>query len=68
MPSFFNSSQHRVITWSTCCGDSLLTISLRDWSLMTGKGGGYKMGGGGGSEVLPLRKGGMEKVSQNVLG
>ena len=26
-----------------------------------GEGGGYKTGGGGASEVLPLRKGGSEK-------
>ena len=31
---------------------------LRDWSLITGRGGGYKTGGGGACEVLPLRKGG----------
>ena len=30
---------------------------LRDWSLITGRGGGYKTGGGA-REVLPLRKGG----------
>ena len=35
---------------------------FRDWSLITGRGG-YKTGGGGGArEVLPLRKGGMDKV------
>ena len=28
---------------------------FRDWSLITGRGGGYKTGGGGGAhEVLPL--------------
>ena len=32
---------------------------FRDWSLITGRGGGYKTGGAGGArEVLPLRKGG----------
>ena len=36
--------------------------ALRDWSLITGRGGGYKTGGGGAREVLPLRKGGAEKV------
>ena len=34
-----------------------------------GKGGGYKMGGGGGArEVLPLRKGGAEKVLAMLKG
>ena len=34
----------------------------REWSLITGRGGGYKTGAGA-SEVLPLRKGrGAEKV------
>ena len=51
---------------------------VRDWSLITGKGGGgYKTGGEGAWEVLPLRKGeGAEKVlamlklggAQQVLG
>ena len=30
---------------------------IREWSLVTGRGGGYKMGGGA-CEVLPLQKGG----------
>ena len=30
---------------------------MRDWSSIKGKGG-YKMGWGGGSKVLPLQKGG----------
>ena len=34
---------------------------FRDWSLITGRGGGYKTGGGA-REVLPLRKGGAETV------
>ena len=34
---------------------------VRDWSLIMGRGG-YKTGGGGAHEVLPLRKGGAEKV------
>ena len=50
---------------------------IREWSLITGRGGGYKTGGGGAREVLPLRKGGTEKVlailkggggAQKVLG
>ena len=42
--------------------------TLRDWSLITGRGGGYKMGGGGPREVLPLRKGGAEKVLAMLKG
>ena len=42
---------------------------IRDWSLITGRGGGYKTGGGGGAhEVLPLRKGGAEKVLAMLKG
>ena len=49
---------------------------FRHWSLITGRGGGYKMGGGGAREVLPLRKGGgggiffrhAEGGAQTVLG
>ena len=32
--------------------------AVRDWSLITGRGGGLKQEGGGGSEVVPLQKGG----------
>ena len=32
-------------------------LVIRDWSLITGRRGGYKTGGGA-CEVLPLRKGG----------
>ena len=35
---------------------------LRDWSLITGRGGGGYKTRGGAREVLPLRKGGTEKV------
>ena len=49
-------------------------LVVRDWSLITGRGG-YNTGGGGAREVLPLRKGGAEKVlamlkggAQKVLG
>ena len=37
---------------------------FRDWSLMTGRGGGGLQNGrgGGACEVLPLQKGGTEKV------
>ena len=41
---------------------------LRDWSLIKGRGGGYKTGGGGAREVLPLRKGGAEKVLAMLKG
>ena len=43
---------------------------IRDWSLITGRGGGYKTGGGA-REVLPLRKGGgggAEKVLAMLKG
>ena len=47
---------------------------LREWSLITGRGGATKREGGA-REVLPLRKGGAEKVlailkggAQKVLG
>ena len=33
---------------------------LRDWSLITGRGGGYKTGGGA-REVYPYEKGGRKK-------
>ena len=39
---------------------------VREWSLITGRGG-YKTGGGG-REVLPLRKGGAEKVLAMLKG
>ena len=35
---------------------------IRDWSLITGRGGGGYKTGGGAREVLPLWKGGAEKV------
>ena len=48
---------------------------IREWSLITGRGGGYKTGGGA-REVLPLKKGGgggksfshAEGGAQKVLG
>ena len=49
----------KLISYSICT-DSYES-DLRDWSLITGRGG-YKTGGGGACEVLPLRKGGAEKV------
>ena len=43
---------------------------VRDWSLITGRGGGgYKTGVGGACEVLPLQKrGGAEKVLDMLKG
>ena len=54
----------------------LIFTNLRDWSLITGRGGGAtKWQGGGAREVLPLRKGGGKKSlrhseggAQKVLG
>ena len=34
------------------------TLSVRDWSLITGRGGGYKTGGGGHVKFYPYEKGG----------
>ena len=39
----------------------LCTSVLRDWSLITGRGGGYKMGGGGHVKFYPYEKGGRKK-------
>ena len=44
-----------------------MLMSLRDWSLITGRRGGYKTGGRA-CEVLPLRKGGTEKVLAMLKG
>ena len=41
-------------------------LNIRDWSLISGRGG-YKTGGGA-REVLPLRKGGEEKVLAMLKG
>ena len=38
------------------CGKSQKAI--RDWSLITGRGGGYKTGGGGHVKFYPYEKGG----------
>ena len=34
---------------------------LRDWSLITGRGGGYKTGGGGHVKFYPYEKGGPKR-------
>ena len=46
--------------------EPIITIEVRDWSLITGRGG-YQTGGGA-REVLPLRKGGAEKVLAMLKG
>ena len=47
--------------WGCSSGVKCVTVRpeilLRDWSLITGRGGAYKTGRGGAREVLPLRKG-----------
>ena len=43
-------------------------LDIRDWSLITGRGGATKREGGGAPEVLPLRKGGAEKVLAMLKG
>ena len=44
-------------------------MTIRDWSLITGRGGATKREGGGVCEVLPLRKGGgAEKVLTMLKG
>ena len=35
---------------------------FRDWSLITGRGAGYKMGGGGLVKFYPYKKGGGQKT------
>ena len=40
----------------------------RNWSLIMGRGGGYKTGGGGACKDLPLRKGWAEKVLAMLKG
>ena len=46
----------------------LSPTQIRDWSLITGRGGATKQEGGGAREVLPLRKGGAEKVLAMLKG
>ena len=44
-------------------------MALRDWSLITGRGGGYKTGGGGHVKFYPYKKGGgAEKVLTMLKG
>ena len=42
-------------------------IGMWVWTFSDGEGGGYKMGGGA-REVLPLQKGGAEKVLDMLIG
>ena len=48
-------------------GNSTECFSLRDWSLITGRGGGLQNGRGA-REVLPVRKEGAEKVLSMLKG
>ena len=53
-----------------CDGPYPLALPLRDWSLITGRGGGGLQNGRGrgAHEVLPLRKRGAEKVLATLKG
>ena len=48
----------------------MATVSsmLRDWSLITGGGGGYKTGGGGHVKFYPYEKGGGKSFSRSEGG
>ena len=61
-PKFCGECMKGVLSQVLCVMGIQLTKGgvIRDWSLITGRGG-YKTGGGA-REVLPLRKGGAEKV------
>ena len=48
--------------------NKILITNIRDWSLVTWKGGGGYKTGGGACEVLPLRKRGVEKVLAMLKG
>ena len=43
-------------------------VWVRDWSLITGRGGGYKTEGGGHVKFYPYEKGGAEKVLAMLKG
>ena len=51
----------------SCTWHFVHVIFLRDWSLITGRGGGYKTGGGA-RKVLPLRKSGVENILAMLKG
>ena len=65
--------RHTMVTQHCFCGHQ---YPFRDWSLIMGRGGATKGEGRGAREVLPLQKGGVEKVlamlkgggAQKVLG
>ena len=42
--------------------------AFSDWSLITGRGGGYKTGGWGHMKFYPYEKGGAEKVLAMLKG
>ena len=62
---YFPSPHNVVCSCIEClCGrpHTSLPVSVRDWSLITGRGGGYKTGGGGGHvKFYPYKKGGGRK-------
>ena len=65
-PQYFPCVMIDNLTYSLITRDS----TLRDWSLITGRGGGLQNGRGGARKVLPLRKGGggVEKVLAMLKG
>ena len=48
------------MTVCTLCGEIIAPTYIRDWSLITGRGG-YKTGGGGHVKFYPYEKGGQKK-------
>ena len=50
--SLFNS------IWFPCQTARFVVVVLKEWSIITGRRGRYKMGRGGGQVALPLQKGG----------
>ena len=65
LPSFLRASFSLGLVFRytpTAATKAVTSRHIREWSLITGRGGGggYKTGGGA-REVLPLRKGGAEK-------
>ena len=58
---------HRVEQISSLGWPEMVSSDLRDWSLITGRGG-LQNGRGGAREVLPLQKGGAEKVLAKLKG
>ena len=82
LPTYFDVTPKPVTGRSTSSSDPILAwwvtslssqhvkyrhLSIREWSLITGRGG-LQNGRGGAREVLPLRKGGAEKVLAMLKG